>query len=212
MTHHEHGPDEPRTEPVVHKKQWTGWPLLALIAAAILLVVIFVVFPSAPKMAAPAPGAQVPDQPGGDQLQLTNLKMTTSPPRDNEVAVKLVGNIQNVGGPAVNGATVEATFMDSTGHVAIQQTQPIERITAQGHSGKEVELKEQPLKPNDVGAFEVEFTGVPANWNKQMPEVRLVDVSTNAPPQPEAANADQGGNEASKPSPEQPKSSRRSRH
>jgi hypothetical protein len=207
MTHPEHGPEEPRTEPVVHRKQWTGWPLLALIGAAVLLIVIYVVFPSAPKMAAPAPGAQVPDQPGGNQLQLTNLRMTVSPPREREVSVKLNGNIRNVGGPAVEGATIEASFMDKTGHVAIQQAQPLERIAAQGHSGKEVELKEQPLKPNDVGAFEVEFTGILANWNQQMPEVRIVDVETNAPPQPEAAN-----NETSKPSPAEPKYARRHKH
>ena len=210
MTHHDHEAGEPR--PVVHKKDFMGWPLLALVAAAVLLIIIFAVFPTAPKMAAPAPGAQVPDQPGGNQLQLTNLRMTESPARAGEVSVKLAGNIQNVGGSAVNGASMEATFMDGSGHVAMQQAQPIERITPQGDSAKELALKDQPLKPNDVGAFDVTFIGIPANWNKQMPGVRIVDVNTNGAAQPVAQNGETAsatGSEAAKPSPNTPKTKRR---
>ncbi len=203
-------------EPVVHKKDRMAWPLLALIAAAVLLIVIFALFPSSPKVAAPAPNATVPDQPGGgDQLQLSNLKMTESQPTGNMVSVKIAGTIQNVGGPKVNGATVEATFLDSSGHSVVDLTEPIQRITLQGHSDKAVALKDQPLKPNDTGAFEVTFTGVPQTWNNQMPQVRIVDVSTTAPPLPEstgpmnpASNTEGAGNESAKPTPSQPKRSK----
>jgi hypothetical protein len=200
-------------EPVVHKKDRMAWPLLALIVAAVLLIVIFALFPSSPKVAAPNPRAEVPQQPGGgDQLQISNLKMTVSQPIGNMVSVKVAGTIQNVGGPKVNGATVEATFMDNTGHAAIDQTQPIERITPQGRSGKDVALKDAPLKPNDTGAFEVTFTGVPQNWNKEMPQIRIVDVATTAPPLPEssgpmnpASNTEGAGSESAKPTPSTPK-------
>ena len=204
-------------EPVIHKKDRMAWPLLALIVAAVLLIVIFALFPSAPKVAAPSSGAEVPQQPGGgDQLQIGNLKMTVSPPAGDMVAVKLAGTIQNVGGPKVNGATVEATFMDNTGHAAVQQTQPIQRMTLQGHSDRTVALKDQPLKPNDTGAFEVTFTGVPQNWNNQLPQLRIVDVSTTAPPLPEAtgpqnpaSNTAGAGSESAKPTPATPKRSKR---
>ena len=200
-------------EPVIHKKDRMAWPLVALIAAAVLLIVIFALFPSSPKLATPAPNATIPQQPGGgDQLQLGDLKMTVSQPTGNMVSVKVAGTIQNVGGPKVNGATVEATFMDNTGHSVIDLTQPIQRITPQGHSEKEVVLKDAPLKPNDTAAFEVTFPGVPQTWNNQMPEVRIVDVSTTAPPLPESSgpanpspNAAGAGNASAKPTPATPK-------
>lgn len=200
-------------EPVVHKKDRMAWPLLALIAAAVLLIVIFALFPSSPKVAAPAPNATVPDQPGGgDQLQLSNLKMTESVPTGNMLSVKIAGTIQNVGGPKVNGATVEATFLDNSGHSVIALTEPIQRITPQGHSDKAVVLKDAPLKPNDTAAFEVTFPSVPQKWNKEMPQVRIVDVATTAPPLPEstgpmnpASNTEGAGNETTKPTPATPK-------
>lgn len=201
-------------EPVVHRKDRMAWPLLALVVAAVLLIVIFALFPTSPKVAAPAPRAEVPQQPGGDQLQISNLKMTASPPTGGMVSVRLAGTIQNVGGPKVNGATIEATFLDNSAHVAVQQTQPIERLTPQGNTGKAVALKDAPLKPNDTGAFEVTFTGVPQSWNNQLPEVRIVDVATTAPPLPESSGptaANTGAaSESAKPTPMTPK--RRGKH
>lgn len=203
---HDREPLRPN-EPVIHQKDRLGWPLIALLAAGAMLVVMFALFPRAPKMAAPAPRAESPDQPNSGQLQLSDLNMTVSPARAGMVSVKLAGRIQNVGQEAVNGATLEATFQDTKGGVALQQAQPIARVELKGQSEKDVALKEQPLKTNDQAAFEAEFTGVPESWNKQVPQVRIVDVSSNAPPQPIATDLEGTG----KPSPVTPKRSRRGR-
>jgi len=201
-------PKEPVVHPpVVHHKDRLGWPLVALIAAAIMLIVIFALAPSSPKQAAPAPRAEAPDQPDSGQLQLSDLNMTLSPPRAGLVSVKIVGRVQNAGQVAVNGATLEATFLDGSGGVALQQAQPIARVKLEGQAEKDVALKEHPLKTNDKAAFEVEFTGVPADWDQKMPQLRIADVASDAPPQPIATNMEG----TAKPSPVTPKRSRRSR-
>lgn len=184
-------------EPVIHKKDRLAWPLVALLAGMAMLIVIFAIAPWSPKQAAPAPRAEAPDQPSAGQLQLSDLQMSVSPPQADRVSVKLVGRMQNVGQDTVSGATLEATFLDGSGQVALQQAQPVERVKLEGQAEKDVALKEQPLKTNDRAAFEVEFTGVPANWNKQLPQLRIVDVTSNAPPQPIATNVEGTG----KPSP-----------
>jgi hypothetical protein len=198
-------------EPVIHKKDRMAWPLVALVAAVVLLVVIFAVMPTAPKVAAPAPGAEAPAQPNAGQLQLTNVKITPSPASGGgTLSVRLAAQLQNVGGPAVTGATVEATFNDDKGAAVFSQAQPIEKVAMEGHSDKEVAFKDSPLKPNDMATFEVEFTGVPATWNKRPPALRIVDVETNAPAQPVAQNdaapaIGTATGDSSKPSPVTPK-------
>ncbi|MBI2677989.1 MAG: hypothetical protein HYX28_04355 [Candidatus Koribacter versatilis] len=210
--------------PVVHRKGHFGWPLLALFAAAVLLVVIFVVIPTAPKVAAPAPRTETPAQPSADQFRLSRLKVMPSPARGEQVAVKLAGQLRNAGNSAVTGATVEATFSNGEGQRVFTQAQPIERITLQGNAEKKyTAFADSPLQPNDVAAFEVEFSGVPNTWDKKTPELRIVDVQTVVPtdakPQPIAtlenpvapAASTDATPDSGKPSPVTPKRNRKGR-
>ncbi len=198
---------------MIHKKDRMAWPLVALVAAAVILIVIFAVFPTAPKVASPANGRETPAQPNADQLRVSNVNVTPSPARGDRVAVKLAAQLQNAGNAAITGATVEASFSDDKGNTVFTQTQPIERITPQGSAEKETAFADKPLKPNDTAVFEVEFTGVPTTWNKRPPALRIVDVETNSKPQPiaesdtaPAVGADAA--DASKPSPATPKRTR----
>lgn len=205
--------------PVVQPKGRFGWPLLVLSAAAVLLIVIFAIIPTAPKMAAPAPRAETPAHPNPDQLRLSNLKATPSPARGGQVAVKLAGQLQNAGSAAVSGATVEATFSNGEGQRAFTQAQPIERIMLQGNAKKGTAFADHPLNPNDIAAFEVDFSGVPDTWDKKMPELRIVDLQTDAKPQPIATLENPATPPAStgavpdsgKPSPVTPKRNRKGR-
>src|SRR5204862_314225 len=83
---------------------------LALIGAAVILVVIFGVLPTAPKLPAPARRAEAPPDPESDQLQLSGVTLTPSPVRDGKLSVRLAAQLQNLGGAAVTGATLEAAF------------------------------------------------------------------------------------------------------
>jgi hypothetical protein len=39
-------------------------------------------------------------------------------------------------------------------------------------------VRADPLKPGDERDFRLIFESIPANWNSQMPEVRIIQVET----------------------------------
>lgn len=186
-------------EPVVRNKDRFVWPVVALIGAAVMLVVIFLLFPTAPKVASPAPPGQAVAQPEGDILQLSDLKVQPSPPRDGTRTVKLTGRIQNVGGPEVTGATLEARFMSKGAGTALVQAQPVSRVRAEGAAEKDVSLADHPLKSGNAAVFEAEFVGVPDDWDGQLPELRIVAI--DSPAKPAGLEAGEPGEDEGKPSP-----------
>jgi len=73
------------------------WLIVILIAGAALLLAIFALLPKAPRMTAPPTGAQVPQQPTADQVQLTNLKLAPAPTGG---AAYMTAILHNTGGAA----------------------------------------------------------------------------------------------------------------
>src|ERR1700724_2204709 len=76
------------------------WPIMILIAGAALLLAIFALLPKAPRVTAPPTGAQNLQQPTADQVQLTNLKITSAPAGG---AAYMTAILHNTGETAING-------------------------------------------------------------------------------------------------------------
>jgi hypothetical protein len=164
------------------KKSKAPWPLFAILAAVAILIALILWLPTTPKKAMPPTGAEVPQQPTGDQIQLTGLKITPAPVGS---AMYLEGTLMNNGGTEVNGLQVEATFRDANGRVAGTQIKPVEVIVGGSDVAGENPVN-APIKPNDRRNFRVAFDNVPAAWNHQMPELKITMV-TGTPANPPAS-------------------------
>jgi hypothetical protein len=170
-------------EPHIHPKLQTPpkrqfpWPLIAILIAAAILAALIAWLPRTPKKQLPPNSAAVPVQPTGDQIQLTNLKMTPSPVGS---AFYISAMLYNNGNSDITGAQVQAAFHGINGQVLQTQTQRVEGMV--GNSASQArDLTQAPIKPNESRAVRINFDHYPAGWNKQMPELKVTAVTAHAP-------------------------------
>jgi len=153
------------------------WPLIAIIIAAAILAALIWWLPQTPKKQLPPNAAAVPAQRTGDQIQLTNLKMT---PSTVGSAFYVEGMLYNNGNSDITGVQVQAQFHGANGQVLETQTHPMEGMV--GNSAIETQnLTQAPIKPNQSRPVRVYFDHYPAGWNKQMPDLKVTTVAAHAP-------------------------------
>ncbi|HLK32572.1 MAG TPA: DUF2393 family protein [Terriglobales bacterium] len=158
------------------KKQFP-WPLIAIIIAAAILAALIAWLPRTPKKQLPPNAAAVPAQPTGNQIQLTNLKMT---PSTVGSAFYIEGMLFNNGNSDITGVQVQAAFQGINGQVLEKQTRPVQGMV--GTSATETQnLTEAPIKPNQSRPVRIYFDHYPAGWNKQMPDLTVTTVTAHAP-------------------------------
>jgi hypothetical protein len=131
--------------------------------------------PRAPRKAMPPTAAQVPAQPTGAQLQFMDLKISRAPTGG---ALYLQGRVVNTGTTEVTGAQVQVTFKGTNGENLEVQVRPMEALD---ESGRPADLATSPMKPNQARIFRIALDRVPEGWNKQMPSLRVANVTATAP-------------------------------
>lgn len=159
------------------KKSKFPWPLIILIIGAAILIAIIALLPKAPHVTQAPTGAQVPQQPTADQIQLTNMKIATSP---SGGAVYLTGMLRNTGNAAITGVQVQAQFMGSNGAPLETLTQPVEGLVG-GPTGQAQNLTEAPIKTNESRPIRIYFEHTPPGWNHQLPELTVTTVTGTTP-------------------------------
>ena len=186
---HEHDP-EIKLQP----ESRFPWPLVAILVAGLLLAAIIAYMPRSPKPATPPPAAAtIPDQPFLDELQLTQLNVSTSPVGGQ---IYVLGQLQNTGNHEITGITVDAVFHDQAGAVIQRQTRPLSAMAATDASSVS-SFADNPLKPNTQRNFRAAFDNIPASWNHQLPELRIVHEAYVGGPSPlPTGNDAQEGNPA----------------
>lgn len=165
----------PRLQPP--PKRGFPWPLIAIVIAAAILAALIRWLPQTPKKQLPPNAAAVPAQPTGNQIQLTNLKMT---PSTVGSAFYVEGMLHNNGNSDITGVQVQAQFHGTKGQALETQTRPVEGMV--GNSATEAQnLTPAPIKPNQSRPVSIYFDHYPAGWDKQMPDLKVTTVTANAP-------------------------------
>lgn len=163
---------EPQIVEQIEKPSRFPWPLIALIVAGAILAVIIYALPRTPR-AAPGPTAgEVPDQPFAGQLQMKGLRISESPVGGQ---IYVYGEIENTGSNPVAQVTVDAAFSNAQGQPVQRETRNIEFLN--GDKGAP-EVVTNPLKPGATTPFRVGFDALPAGWNHQVPQMRIVHVAS----------------------------------
>lgn len=154
-------------------KSGAPWVPIALIVAAALLIALIAFLPRAPK-AAPIPSqADVPAQPTGQQIQLSNIKLVPSP---DGKSVALNALLTNAGNTDITGAAVDGKFVGQDGTTVATLRTKVMGVEG-GTAGDTQDLTQAPIKPNDQRPVRMVFDNVPDGWNHQLPAINVAMVT-----------------------------------
>jgi hypothetical protein len=151
-------------------------PLSAwLIAGAVVLAVVAALVLIGHRKAPTVTGVQ-PVDPYAASLQLSGLQMSESTSLAGGKSTFIDGRVRNAGPSTVTGVTVQVLFHNEE-HMPPQiETLPLSLIRTREPYVDTQPVSSDPLKPGDEKEFRLIFESIPANWNMQMPEIRMIKV------------------------------------
>jgi hypothetical protein len=172
-------PSEPELKPEPSKGPFLG---LAIGLAIVLAVVAYLLVESrssstrgivTPKI---TQGGEA--DPYAKNLAFTDVHLSAAENFAGGTSYYVEGKITNSGPKIVNGATVEVTFKNSLGQVVQRETQTVMAIIDREPAIDVAALNQAPLKAGQSREFRLTFERISADWNQQVPELRIVTVFT----------------------------------
>jgi hypothetical protein len=171
-------PKGPQLAPRMHvpRKKQFPWPVVALIAAALLLVAVLAKLPTTPKKVQPPSAAQIPPQPTPGQVQLSRLQLTPAPVGG---ALNMQAMLQNNGNTDITGIQIQANFKGENGQNAGTEVTKAQVVGNDNATAQDLTIS--PIKPNQTVPIRLRFDHYPSNWNKRMPELIVTQVTGTNP-------------------------------
>jgi hypothetical protein len=117
-----------------------------------------------------------PLAPYASNLPLSQLAMSESTSLSGGKSTFVDGHVQNSGDQTVTGVTVQVLFRNDEGMPPQVETLPLSLIRVRQPYIDTQPVSAAPLKPGDGQDFRLIFENMPANWNMQMPEIRVIQV------------------------------------
>jgi hypothetical protein len=187
-----HPPDDtsansPSNPPVHEKKdamfaskppEGGGIPVMAWGVAGLAVLVVIIVLVLAGRHKAATPATIQPPAPYAANLQLSQLAMSESTSLSGGKSTFIDGHIKNTGDKTVTGITVQVIFRNNEAMPPQIETLPLSLIRTREPYVDTQPVSTAPLKPGDERDFRLIFESLPANWNMQMPEIRIIQVDT----------------------------------
>lgn len=151
------------------------WVPLAIGAAIIVIVlaVIFVFYRNPQRPAGPAP-----EDPYASNLRLSDLGLKEAHNFAGGSITYVEGKVANLGSRTVTAISVEAVFRNSLGEVVGRETVPLRVLQERPGYTDVISLAANPLTPNEEQEFRLAFEGISADWNRGIPELRIINVGT----------------------------------
>jgi hypothetical protein len=172
-------PPQPELKPEPSKGPFLG---LAIGFALTMIVVVVLIVSS---RSSPTRGITTPKimqageaDPYAKNLMLSDAHLSAADNFAGGTSYYVEGKLTNSGLKVVNGATVEVTFKNSLGQVVQRETQTVMAIIAREPAIDVAALNQASLKPGQSREFRLTFERISADWNQQLPELRIVTVST----------------------------------
>ena len=126
--------------------------------------------------AAAAPNTLQPADAYASSLPLSQFAMSESENLSGGKMTYLDGHIANAGNRNVGAVTVQVVFANDEALPPQIDTVPLMLIRMKEPYIDTQPVSTAPLKPADDREFRLTFESVPDNWNRQMPEVRVIQA------------------------------------
>jgi hypothetical protein len=146
--------------------------------AGLAVLVVIVVLALAGRHKAAAPPTIQPPAPYAANLPLSQLAMSESTSLSGGKSTFVDGHIKNNGNQIVTGVTVQVVFRNNEAMPPLIETVPLSLIRTREPYVDTQPVSAAPLKPGDERDFRLIFESLPANWNMEMPEIRIIRVDT----------------------------------
>jgi hypothetical protein len=153
-------------------------PVIAWGVAGLAVLVVIIVLVLAGRHKAATPTTIQPPAPYAANLPLSQLAMSESTSLSGGKSTFIDGHIKNTGDKTVTGITVQVIFRNNEAMPPQVETLPLSLIRTREPYVDTQPVSAAPLKPGDERDFRLIFESLPANWNMQMPEIRIIQVDT----------------------------------
>jgi hypothetical protein len=154
----------------------SGIPAVAWGAAGLAVLVIVGVLVILGRHKTAAPSTVQPLAAYAATLPLSQLAMSESTSLSGGKSTFIDGHINNAGSQTVSGITVQVIFRNDEAMPPQINTVPLSLIRTREPYVDTQSVSSNPLKPGDERDFRLIFESIPANWNMQMPEIRIIQV------------------------------------
>jgi hypothetical protein len=153
-----------------------GIPPMAWAVAGLAVLVVLAVLVFAGRHKTAAPTTIQPPAAYAANLPLTQLAMSESTSLSGGKSTFIDGHIQNTGSQTVTAITVQVVFRNEEAMPPQIETLPLSLIRTREPYVDTQPVSVAPLKPGDERDFRLIFESIAANWNMQMPEIRIIQV------------------------------------
>jgi hypothetical protein len=153
-----------------------GIPVMAWGVAGLAVLIVVGVLVMMGRHKAIAPNTVQPLAPYAASLPLSRLAMSESTSLSGGKSTFIDGHIQNTGSQTVSGITVQVIFRNEEAMPPQIDTLPLSLVRTREPYVDTQSVSASPLKPGDERDFRLIFESIPANWNTQMPEIRITQV------------------------------------
>jgi Protein of unknown function (DUF2393) len=156
----------------------SGIPAMAWGVAGLAVLVVVVVLVLAGRHKTVAPNTLQPPAAYAASLPLSQIAMSESTSLSGGKSTYVDGHIRNTGDQTVSGITVQVIFRNDEAMPPQIDTVPLSLIRTREPYIDTQSVASSPLKPGDERDFRLIFESIPANWNMQTPEIRIIQVET----------------------------------
>jgi hypothetical protein len=154
---------------------WAPW-IIAAVVVVVGLAILVVAGGRGNTNAQPAGTGMAPADPYAARLALSHLEMSEATSFSGAKVTYIDGQITNNGADTVNGITVQVGFRSETGEFAQRLAEPLSLIRTREPYVDTEPVSAAPIAPAQTRDFRLIFDSVPAEWNQQYPEIRIISV------------------------------------
>jgi Protein of unknown function (DUF2393) len=161
-------------------REATSW--LPWIAAAVVIIVglVFLILAggrSHPDASANTTGMAAAD-PYAAKLSISGLQMSEATSFSGAKVTYIDGQLANTGDKTLTAITVQVGFHSDVGEFAQRVALPLSFIRTRQPYVDTEPVSSAPIEPGQTRDFRLIFDTVPADWNLQFPEIRVISVHT----------------------------------
>ena len=150
----------------------TNWTAIAVGLVAVLVVVGAIALLSrGGSKASTAPHLYA------SNLKISNVKLSAAENFVGASVTYIDGTVTNTGDKTVTHAMVHVIFRNSMGQVVGDEVMPLHVLQTTGPYLDSVDLSASPLAPGQSKPFRLTFEHISSDWNQELPELQVTDVT-----------------------------------
>jgi hypothetical protein len=149
-----------------------------VIAGVVVVLGLAVILAVGSHKSGPPAHAVLPLDPYAPSLVFSSLQMSESTSLSGGKSTYIDGQVKNAGAKTVMGATVQVLFANDMAMPPQVETTPLTVIRTHEPYVDTQPIAAAPLAPGEEREFRLIFEDIGTNWNQQLPEIRVVKVSS----------------------------------